>query len=98
MKWLIILGLVFVVALLIFSRYRKQIQMAMYVWRMFRKMRQAGSKAEERQIETKENSTDVALVRCARCGTWIPQTRALKLRSGVIYCSTACLETAAKIT
>ncbi len=96
MKWLILLALILVLAMIIASRYRRQIQMAIYVLRMFRKMRQMG-KADEKQIETKESAKDVALVRCAKCGTWIPQNKALNLRSGMIYCSTSCLETAAKV-
>ncbi len=96
MKWIIILGLILIVLLLIVSRYRKQIQMALYVFRMFRKMRQM-SKTDEKQINTAADSTEIALVNCAKCGTWIPQNKALKLRSGVFYCSSDCLETKAKV-
>ena len=96
MKWIIILGLIFIVLMLIVSRYRKQIQMALYVFRMFRKMRQM-SKSEEKQIDVKANSTETNLVNCAKCGTWIPQNKALKLRSGVFYCSSDCLETNVKV-
>ncbi len=97
MKWLILLGLLVIVVVLIAVRYRQQIKMAIYVWRMFRKMRQVG-KSDEKQIEKQENQTDAALVRCAKCGTWIPQNKALKLRSGTNYCSAVCLETAAKVS
>jgi len=96
MKWLILFGLIVILIVIITSRYRQQIKMAIYVWRMFRKMRQAG-KTREKQIEKQENAKDAALVRCAKCGTWIPQNRALNLRSGTNYCSTVCLETTAKI-
>lgn len=96
MKWLIILGLLLIVLLLVVSRYRKQIQTALYVFRMFRKMRQM-SKTDEKQIDTPADSTGTNLVNCAKCGTWIPQNKALKLRSGVFYCSSNCLETMAKI-
>ncbi len=96
MKWLIILALIVVLAIFIANRYRKQIQMALYVFRMFRKMRQM-SKIEEKQIDAKANSEQTALVNCAKCGTWIPQNKALKLRSGVFYCSANCLETTAKV-
>lgn len=96
MKWLIILALLALVIILIASRYRKQIQMALYVFRMFRKMRQM-NKPEEKQINAKANSDDTNLVNCAKCGTWIPQNKALKLRSGVFYCSSNCLETTAKV-
>jgi len=96
MKWLIILGLLIVVLVLIATRFRQQIKMAIYVWRMFRKLRQAG-KTDEKQIEKQTNPNDVALVRCAKCGTWIPQNKALNLRSGIYYCSKVCLETTAKV-
>jgi hypothetical protein len=96
MKWLILLGLLLVVAVVIAARYRQQIKMAIYVWRMFRKMRRAGA-AEEKQIEKQENTNDAALVRCAKCGVWIPQNKSLRLGSGSRYCSTACLEKTAQI-
>lgn len=96
MKWLIILAIIAVAVVFIASRYRKQIQMALYVFRMFRKMRQM-NKTDEKQIETRETEKNVALVSCAKCGTWIPQNKALKLRSGVFYCSANCLETTAKV-
>jgi Sec-independent protein translocase protein TatA len=96
MKWLILLALIVVLVVIIATRYRKQIQMALYVFRMFRKMRQM-SKTDEKQINTSANVNDTALVNCAKCGTWIPQNKALKLRSGVFYCSANCLETTAKV-
>ena len=96
MKWLILLGLLAILLIFIVSRYRRQIQMTLYVWRMFRKMRQSG-KVEEKQIETKQDSKNAALVRCAKCGTWTPQSNALNLRSGVFYCSANCMEQAVKV-
>lgn len=96
MKWLIILGLILLVIILIASRYRKQIQMGLYVFRMFRKMRQM-NQTPEKQINTKAETGDGTLVNCAKCGTWIPQNKAIKLRSGVFYCSSNCLETTAKV-
>jgi len=95
MKWLIILALIVVLGVIIASRFRKQIQMALYVFRMFRKMRQMNNN-DKKQIDEKANSEETALVNCAKCGTWIPQNKALKLRSGVFYCSANCLETTAK--
>ena len=96
MKWLIVLGILVIVLVLIGVRYRQQIKMAIYVWRMFRKMRQMG-KSDERQIEKTPEAKDSPLVRCAKCGTWIPQNKALNLRSGVFYCSKVCLETPTKV-
>ena len=96
MKWFILLGLITLVIGLITWRYRQQIKMALYVWRMFRKMRQVG-KSDGKQIDKQENLKDAALVRCAKCGTWTPQGKALNLRSGTHYCSTVCLENAVKV-
>ncbi|MDQ6786988.1 MAG: hypothetical protein M3033_09295 [Acidobacteriota bacterium] len=95
MKWLILLLLIGVAGVFFATRYRRQIQTAIYLWRMFRKMRQL-SKSGEKQIEEKGNSKDVPLVRCAKCGTWISQTKALNLRSKAFYCSAVCMENAVK--
>ena len=96
MKWLIILSVIVVIAVFIVNRYRRQIQMAMYVFRMFRKMRKINN-VEEKQINTRADSIDSTLVNCAKCGTWIQRNKALKLRSEVYYCSSDCLETMTKI-
>lgn len=97
MKWLIILGLLLVVWVFVAVRYRRQIQTVMYVWKMFRKMRQA-TKPAEKQIKKQENLGEAALVKCAKCGTWITQTNALNLRSKIFYCSAACMENAVKVS
>jgi len=98
MKWLIILGLLAVLVIFIVARFRRQIQTAIYVFRMFRKMRQM-SKPEtpEKQIEPNNNSSDVQLVRCAKCGSWIPQATSLKLSKNTYYCSSKCMEAAVKV-
>jgi len=96
MKWLILLVLLFVLAAIIIFRYRRQIQTGIFVWKMFRKMRQA-SKPAEKQIEKQENLSDVPLVKCARCGTWVPQKNAMNLRSKTFYCSANCMENAVKV-
>ncbi len=98
MKWLIILGLLAVLVIFIVARFRRQIQTTLYIFKMFRKMRQM-SKPEtpEKQIETNTNSSDVQLVRCAKCGSWIPQTTSLKLSKNTFYCSSKCMESAVKV-
>lgn len=96
MKWLILLFLIAAAVVLIAARYRRQIQTGIYLYRMFRKMRQTG-RSEEKQIESRENSKAVPLVRCARCGTWTPQTEALSLGGKVFYCSADCVENAVKV-
>lgn len=91
-----LLALLAVAGVLIAARYRRQIQTGIYLWRMFGKMRQM-NKTDEKQIPQKENSQNVPLVRCARCGTWTPQNKALNLRSKVFYCSANCMENAVKV-
>ncbi|HVE56205.1 MAG TPA: hypothetical protein VNB22_05205 [Pyrinomonadaceae bacterium] len=98
MKWIIILGLLAVLVMFIVARFRRQIQTAIYVFKMFRKMRQMSkSETPEKQIETNNNSNDVQLVRCAKCGSWIPQATSLKLSKNTFYCSSKCMEAAVKV-
>jgi len=51
---------------------------------------------QEKQIEN-ANPVDVQLVRCAKCGSWIPQNTAMKLSKNNFYCSSKCLENAVKV-
>ena len=97
MKWLILLVLLAILSIFIVVRFRRQIQTAIYVLKMFRKMRQMSrsSGEPEKQIEN-TNSGDVQLVRCTKCGSWIPQNTAMKLSKNTFYCSSKCLETAVK--
>lgn len=98
MKWLIILGLLAVLLIFVVVKFRKHIQTGIYVLKMFRKMRQMSKPAkQEKQIETANNSSDVELVRCTKCGSWIPQNTALKLSKNTYYCSSKCLEAAVKV-
>ncbi|MBA2621472.1 MAG: zinc finger MYND domain-containing protein [Acidobacteria bacterium] len=95
MKWLILLVLLALAGVFVAVRFRRQIQMGIYLYRMFKKMR-GTNKTDEKQISQKVNPKNVPLVRCARCGTWTPQNRALNLRSQVFYCSANCMESAVK--
>ena len=98
MKWLIILGLLAVLVMFIVARYRRHIQTGIYMFKMFRKMRQMSKPdTPEKQIETNNNSSDVQLVRCAKCGSWIPQATSLKLSKNTYYCSSKCMEAAVKV-
>ena len=97
MKLLIILFIfLFLVALLIL-RYRRQVQAGGKIWQMFRKMKRAG-KVQEKPVEKKkENLKEVPLVRCEKCAKWISPENALKLPQNKYYCSSACMERAAKL-
>lgn len=96
MKWLIILGLILLVFALIAMRYRRQLQTGWQIWRMFRQFKQA-SKPKEKKIENRLADKSEQLVRCARCNKWISPKDALNLRSKIVYCSTNCMEKAARI-
>ena len=93
MKWLLVLGILFILGAFLALRFRRQIQMALYVFRMFRKMRQMSKASEpEKQIEKNNPASDVQLVRCAKCGSWTPQSSALKFGANNFYCSANCME------
>ena len=98
MKWLIILGLLAIVVMFIAVRFRRHIQTGIYLIKMFRKMRQINKPdVREKQIENQADSSGVQLVRCAKCGSWIPQTTALKFSKNTFYCSSKCVESAVKV-
>ncbi len=96
MKWLIFLGIILFLFLLVAWRYRKQMLAAYQIWKMFRQMKKV-SKPAENQPTKKENLKEVPLVRCEKCGKWISADGALKLRQEKYYCSTTCMEKAAKL-
>jgi hypothetical protein len=74
-------------------RYRKQIVTMMHIWRSLKSMRQESA---QRQVRPEKPEELGQLVNCAKCGTWVPEQRAIKLRGGTFYCSSNCLETAAR--
>lgn len=97
MKLLIILIILLVMIALLALRYRRQIQAGWQVWRMFRQMRQMGKPDVKPAEKKKETLKEVPLVRCEKCGKWISPDGALKLRSDKYYCSSTCMEKAAKL-
>jgi hypothetical protein len=81
MKYLIIAGLVSIIFVLVYSRVRPYLKL----------MQQVASSlnAPPEQKSPSRNK----LVRCDRCGTWIPAERAMKLNAGLAtYCSAECME------
>lgn len=92
MKWLIILLIIFIVLALVAIRYRRQIQTAIYMYRMMKKMREM-SRPESKKIETKKtDAVNAALVRCVGCGNWVSETEVLKMGNKISYCSARCIE------
>jgi hypothetical protein len=97
MKWLFILVLLSILVMFVVTRYRRHIQTGIYVLKMFRQMRRMNKpEKQEKQIENTSNPNDVELVRCAKCGSWMPQNTALKFSKNTFYCSSKCIEQAVK--
>lgn len=76
-------------------RYRKQLAAMLNVWRMLKTLRE-GNKPGEGRIAGSEKASG-PLVNCAKCGTWVPETRAVKLGKNSYYCSAACVEKSARM-
>lgn len=71
-------------------RYRRQINA---VIRVVRLVQDTGRNV--REIPTAGRRDPMAaepLVKCAKCGTWVPENRARRIRSGDFFCSSSCLE------
>ena len=96
MKWLFILTIFLILAAFLVVRYRRHIQTAVQVWRMFRQFKRVRT-PETKEIKKPKIDQNAPLVRCAKCGKWIAQSEALYLRSKTFYCSTVCMEKAARI-
>ncbi len=86
--------LVFAVILVLTAiRYRKQIGTMLHIWRSLKSMRE---QVKEKQVQSKEPIPAGPLINCAKCGTWVPEQKAIRLRGGTSYCSSTCLESAVK--
>ena len=80
MKYLIIGALVSIIFVLVYSRIRPYLK-------LFHQVANSLNAPPEQRIPSRNK-----LVRCDRCGTWIPADRAMKLNSGLAtYCSAECL-------
>lgn len=97
MKYILILIVMATAGALVYWRLRPYIRMVrrfLGVMRDVRGASESGLRAAPQRESVKASSEP--LVRCAACGTWLPSTRAVKLRaSKSSYCSHACLERAA---
>lgn len=97
MKWLILLVLFLILMAIFAVRYRRQLTVGIEIFKMFRQLKnQAQTQREktDKKIDNKAADKSVPLVRCAKCGTWTPQSSALNLRSKTFYCSANCMEKA----
>lgn len=102
MKLIITLLVLFAVLGFLYWRLRPYITMVRRFLGVAREMNRVsqrmggdlGGNAPRREAS---NAAPEKLARCAVCGTWIPEARAVRLRStNTTYCSHACLERAAE--
>jgi len=85
MKYLIIAALVSIIFVLVYSRIRPYLKLIQQVSNSLN--------APPEQRTPSRNK----LVRCDRCGTWVPADRAMKLNSGLAtYCSAECMTSKTK--
>jgi len=88
-KYLIIATITAIVFVLIYSRVRPYLKLIRTVVNSLN----VSTSVSSSTATPRSRSGEKKLVRCASCGTWIPEDRALNLKSGMaIYCSPECLE------
>lgn len=80
-----------VIAVLTAIRYRRQLMAMLQIYRGLKSMR---TQMRDKQVKPEPEIPAGPLVNCSKCGTWIPEQRAIKLRGGTFYCSSSCLESA----
>jgi hypothetical protein len=82
MKYLIIALLVGIIFVLVYSRIRPYLKL----------IQQVANSLNAPPEQQKKTPSRNKLVRCDRCGTWIPADRAMRLGSGLAtYCSAECM-------
>jgi hypothetical protein len=92
---LIIFFLLLVFWAFILWRMRPYIKMAQRVLGIMKDARQVNTHDAAAPLRSSDKDGQ-RLVRCASCDTWIPASRAVRLRSqAAAYCSHECLERAA---
>jgi hypothetical protein len=97
-KYLFVLLLFALVIFLVYWRLRPYIRAArrfLGVVREVNRVRTSAAQSDLPRRAARATADAERLVRCAACGTWLPASRAVSLRSGTTYCSHACLERAA---
>ena len=98
MKYLIVAVILGALCTIIYLRLRPYIKIARRVLGVVREARgmSAGGQSADAGVRQPKTTVDARLVRCDSCGTWIPASRALKLRAtSSNFCSHACMERSA---
>jgi Pyruvate/2-oxoacid:ferredoxin oxidoreductase delta subunit len=90
----VILAVLGVVLFLTAIRYRRQIAAGVQIWRSMKAMREQFKQQTGKTVKAKPVDAG-KLVNCAKCGTWVPEQKAIMLRDGSAFCSQGCLESVA---
>jgi len=89
MKYLVIAVLVSIIFVLVYARVRPYLKLIQKVMQSFNVVTDISTSVASKQKTPSRNQ----LVRCDRCGAFIPAERALSLNSGLAnFCSTECME------
>ena len=88
MKYLIITALVSVIFVLVYTRVRPYLKLIQKIVQSLNVVTDINTSTAVQRKTPSRNK----LVRCDRCGTWIPADRAMRLGSGLAtYCSAECM-------
>ena len=88
----VILVVIAVLLALTAVKYRRQIVGAIQIWRSMKDFRAQLNQQRPQTPPEPKTVNAGKLVNCAKCGTWVPEQRAIKLRNGTYFCSSACVE------
>jgi len=97
-KYLFVLALFAVAAFMLYWRMRPYIRGVRRFLGVVREVNRmsAGARRQDLPRREQKSAPGEKLVRCAACGTWMPASRAVKLRAtNATYCSHSCLERSA---
>jgi hypothetical protein len=96
LKYLIVAAILGALLFLLYLRLRPYINAARRVLGVIREARAVNAGQQATDSMRQKKTVDERLVRCASCGTWLPASRALTLRSTTsTFCSHACMERSA---
>lgn len=88
-EFIIIIAVILVLLALTAVKYRKQIAGLIGLAKMLKDAKDAVRQTTLRG----QGAPSEQLVNCAKCGVWVPQDKAKKIRDGYFYCSDECIKT-----
>ena len=87
MKYLVVIALLALLLVFLYRRLRPYLKSARDFLKTVRQVQQAVTSQMRQKTGAPEK-----LIQCARCGIWVPETRALSAPYGsALYCSAECV-------